>query len=208
MKRGLSRVMLVFALCVAAVLWASLPAFAKGPSQAILEGPGISSPIAVRDPGAPTIGPELAALVTDSGLFTGLACRTCDDRLRHRPTGELGLRYTVTYTMGSGSNEVVQYVFPYAAPDPVTYVPAGQRFYRGSTVGGWFIARPRLHRLLIDLGVPAEEASLPPVGVRDPIPDGASATRTLFPVTAALGIFVALVVALRRLRRRPTDVRA
>jgi hypothetical protein len=206
MNRGFSRVILVFALCVAPVLLASPPAFAKGPSQAILEGPGISSPIAMRDPGAPTIGPDLAALVTDSGLFTGLSCRTCEDRLRHRPTGELGPRYTATYTMGTGSNEVVQYLFPYAAPDPVTYVPAGQRFYGESTVGGWFIARPRLQRLLIDLGVPAEEASAPPVGVCDPMPGSGSATRALFIVTAALGTFAALAEVIRRLRRRPNDV--
>lgn len=161
----------VTAILVAAVvilLSASVPAEAKGPSRALIEGPGISSPITLPGPNETTIGPELAALIKDSGVFVELWCQTCDERLRHQPTEELGSKYTVTYTMTvtinnrTRSNPVVQYIFPNAAPDPVTYVPPGQRFWGTQrTVGGWFIARPRLRHLLVGLGVPLDASTRP-----------------------------------------------
>jgi hypothetical protein len=206
MKRSFARVVPVLALCVGWALWASPPAFAKGPSQAVLEGPGISSPIAVRDPGDPSIGPELASLIKDSGLFIAL-CQTCEARLRQRPTAELGQRYVVTYTMGTRSDEIVQYLFPYAVPTPVTYVPAGQWFARQSTVGGWFIASPRLRRLLMSLGGAAEEAAAPPVDVLEPTQGRTSATLLL--VTGAMVLSAALAVVLRkRSRKRAFDIGA
>ncbi len=205
--KRLTRLTLVFVVAAVMALGASFPAIAKGPSRAVIEGPGISSPIALPGPNEATIGPELAALVMDSGLFTGLWCRTCDGRLRHSPSEQLGPRYTITYAMtmtsdkGTRSNPLVQYVFPYAVPDPVTYVPPGQRFWMQATVGGWFIAGPKLRRLLIDLGVPSE-ASAHPARVAGSN-EGGMSMRTVVPVTVAVLILAALALVVRRMCRRP-----
>jgi hypothetical protein len=167
MNPALTRVTCVLAVGLGAVLLTPAAASAKGPSQAFLDGPGISSPIPVRDPNDATIGPDLAALVEQSGLFAQLSCSQCDGRMNHRPTGELGPRYRATYTVGatagvaSPSNQIIQYLFPYALPDPVTYMPAGQRFLTQKTVGGWFVASPRLRHLLNDLGVPLRDSAQP-----------------------------------------------
>lgn len=164
--RSLTRVGLFSAVVLVMAVAAGLPALAKGPSQAVIEGPGISSPVALREPGEATIGPELAAMVQKSGFFVGLWCRTCETRLDHRPPGALGRRYTVTYTMTittkerTRSSNVGQYVFPYATPRPVTYMPADQRFWAGTrTAGGWFIARSGLRRLFVDLGLTTNATS-------------------------------------------------
>jgi hypothetical protein len=204
--KRLIRLTFVFVVAAVVALGASLSAIAKGPSRAVIEGPGISSPIALPGPNEATIGPELAALVMDSGLFTGLWCRTCDGRLRHSPSEQLGPRYTITYAMtmtsgkGTRSNPVVQYVFPYAVPDPVTYVPAGQRFSMRATLGGWFIAGPKLRRLM-DLGVPTEASAHPARG--DGANEGGISMRTVLPITAAAVVLAALVLVTRRMRRRP-----
>jgi hypothetical protein len=69
--KRLMRLTFVFVVAAVVALGASLSAIAKGPSRAVIEGPGISSPISLPGPNEATIGPELAALVMDSGLFTG-----------------------------------------------------------------------------------------------------------------------------------------
>jgi hypothetical protein len=200
------------AVAVLIALAAGLPAFAKGPSQAVVDGPGLSTPIALSEPGDPTIGPELADMVQKSGFLVGLWCRTCDRRLDHRPPGALGPRYTVTYTMamdtaeGTRSSEVVQYVFPNAEPRPLTYMPAGQRFWgRTRTAGGWYVARSGLRRLFADLGVTNDATEVMP-GVEG---DEASRHRSgewegvLISISVA-AVAAALAVILAFGRRRPS----
>lgn len=156
-RRAGDRAIIFWAVVVLGVLAGEPAAFAKGPSQGVVEGPGILAPITLRGPGEPTIGPDLAAVAQKSGFFVGLWCRTCDSRLVHRPEQELGPRYTVTYTLRrpGGFSMILQYVFPYAVPRPVTYMPPDQRFWEGNvTVGGWYVARAGLRRTLIDLGIP------------------------------------------------------
>ena len=70
--KRLMRLTFVFVVAAVVALGASLSAIAKGPSRAVIEGPGIPSPISLPGPNEATIGPELAALVMDSGLFTEL----------------------------------------------------------------------------------------------------------------------------------------
>ncbi len=99
----------------------------------------------------------------DSRFFLGLCHGRCGSksRLARRPSEGLGPRYTLTYTMNLDvtPHEVVQYVFPYARPNPVTYMPARQTFLQHhETGGGWFIAPQRLERELITLGLPATAA--------------------------------------------------
>ncbi|MDP9330356.1 MAG: hypothetical protein M3P11_06955 [Actinomycetota bacterium] len=72
--------------------------------------------------------------------------------MSQQPSGDLGPRYTLTYAMGlettTPSNQVVQYVFPFAQPQPVTYMPGR----------GWYVAHPRLKGLLVGFGLPATVA--------------------------------------------------
>src|SRR5207302_4727012 len=115
------------------------PASAKGPSKLVVTGPGFASPVVLDT----VAGWEL---FQDAGGFAALDCGFCDGMGRHRPSQDLGPRYTVTYTMESSSNhqtrsnQVVQYLYPDASPAPVTHVPAGQRFWQMRTPGTWFTA--------------------------------------------------------------------
>ena len=133
----------------------SLPAaFAKGPSQGVIQGPGLA-PLPLRDPGAGTIGPELAAMVQYSG-FLGQLFGT-DEARKRRPDGPLGVRYTVTYTMDGppGTDATVkQFVFPFAAVGPVTHAPLGQPYWGSrATGGGWYIGGRKLSVLLDSFGI-------------------------------------------------------
>ena len=201
--RRLSGAALVLAASVVAL--GPAPTFAKGPSSAVIEGPGIDSSITLPEPGATTIGVDLARLIQDSGLFTE-SCRTCDDRLRQPPSGELGPRYVITYSMGTTggggtrSSGLVQYVYPMATPDPVTYLPADQPFLGGESAGGWYVARPRLARLLIRLGVP------PRVEFHRMMAAGGTSLMTALLIGASVVALAAAFVTLRRRRRVGTDI--
>jgi len=150
----LLRLLAAVAVTALVVVLGSAAAEAKGPSTATIEGPGIAAPIEVNRADSRMIGADLAMLVKDSKILSGLWCPRCDDRLRQPPTDRLGPRYTVTYTMAlegdlqASTDTVVQYVYPFAVPHPVVYIPAHQPFWNTDTVGGWFVARPRLRTLL------------------------------------------------------------
>jgi hypothetical protein len=196
---------------VALLIGAAIPAEAKGPSSASIAGPGIASPIRIGWEGGENRA--FAALIRDSGIFTGLWCRACEDRLRTPAAGELGPRYTVTYAMDlegvhGASGMVVQDVYPFAEPDPVTFVAPHQPFWGTSeTVGGWYLARPRLRRELVRLGVPddAVATSSPSGAVRDATatPVGASPLGSVVVIAIAVAaVLVGWLVVVRRTRRR------
>jgi len=132
------------------------PVLAKGPSQAVLEGPGLPFPISLRAPGKPTIGRALATMVQESGFFSSL--HGADAPWRHlRPDGELGPRYIVSYILRGGDDprSIVQYLYPYAKAGPITYMPPGQRTWtHDKTTGGWHRADASLKEMLIELGLP------------------------------------------------------
>ena len=147
-------------------------AFAKGPSQGVITGPGLARPISLTWSDGPTAGPDLSTVVDQSGFFIGMWGGT-RGRLAHRPAGTLGPCYTITYTMtlGSGhSDQVVQYVFPYAEPRPITYMPAHQKYWKTyETEGAWFVPPHEFggtlfRQTLIRLGLP-ENA---PSGIQSP----------------------------------------
>jgi hypothetical protein len=132
------------------------PALAKGPSQAVIEGPGLESPISLRPPGQPTIGPRLATMVEQSGFFFGLSSQR-SERKRIRFAGELGPRYTVTYTLNGPArpDAIKQHVYPYASQGPLTYMPRGQKYWNGEqTTGGWHEAPVALKEMLVKSGLP------------------------------------------------------
>jgi hypothetical protein len=167
MKRVLVQITVVLALCVASTLCFALPAIGKGPSQGIVTGPGLAGPIRLRDPSARTIGVDLARVVEQSGFFAGLAGGDRDRRAQP-PFGYLGPRYTITYMMGLSNRDpdtIVQYVYPFAEPVPITHMPENQKYWGSNeTVGAWYAARIGLTKTLIGLGVPAWGASLRSAG--------------------------------------------
>jgi hypothetical protein len=165
MKRGLALALSSVAIGVVGILWTSPPAVAKGPSQGIITGPGLSEPITLREPGAATIGPDLAKVLEQSRFSLS---GSDGGRLAHRPAGDLGPRYTITYDMTLSdrlSGTIVQYVYPYAEPLPITYMP-GRQTYWGTqeTVGAWYAARTGLRQTLIDVGLPASASPQPAAG--------------------------------------------
>ena len=115
---------------------------------------------------------------------------------------------TFTTNRGTHSDEVVQYIFPYAAPGPTTHVPAGQRYWMEKTVGGWFTARPGLRQLLIDIGIPPKHASAEATGATAPDQDRRSPLPAVLAVSAILALLAAIAATRARSRRRVADARA
>lgn len=145
---------LVFLAAVGLVLPAA--ALGKGPSAATMDGPGGGGGITFGgDEGS---GP-LGALTQQAGFFPAVFRQQPDPMLDSRPTGDLGPKFTITYTVPGPSNEVwmlKQDVYPYATPSPVTYMAPGQAvFETEGTRGGWFQAGPELKTTLVEAGLPA-----------------------------------------------------
>jgi hypothetical protein len=192
----------LLALAIAAcVLPAS--ALAKGPSGASIAGPGSGGGITFG--GDEASGP-LGALTEQAGFFPAAFGQEPSPMLAERPKGDLGRKFTITYTVPGPDNDVFtirQDVYPYAEPSPVTYTAPGQPIFDMRTPGGWFRADPTLKRTLVAAGLPSN----PPAS---PLTSGSSSD---FPTTyislvtvvllAALGGAAVLVI---RRRTRPAAV--
>jgi hypothetical protein len=186
--------------CIAAL---AVPAVAgaKGASEAKLEGEGLGGGIVFsHDSGnGATGGAALNRLAEASGFYPAVFGQEPNPMEPGRPSGDLGPRYTVTYTMPGPNNELDelrQDIYPYANGGPVTYVAPGQPFFtHDTTKGGWFRGYTDLKQLLVDAGLPAT----PPTGGGDSgfdISWPAVALGTL--VVALLGTALAVLF-----RRRP-----
>jgi hypothetical protein len=195
---------IVFSMFVAALAAVLIPttALAKGASEATIVGPGLSGPIELRAFGGSETSGQLADIAQSAGFFPQVFGQTPDPIALDRPDGPLGPRYTITYVMPGPNNqrsELVQDVYPYAEPAPVTYMQPGQRFWTTErTHGGWYVATwEPLKGQLVAAGLPT---TAPAVGGGDD--DG-------FPwvVTGGLAVlaalFGAIVLAALRMRRRP-----
>ena len=147
-------------LIAAALIALALPALAvaKGPASASISGPGLDRALAVTGDGeAP--GTALGTLASAGGFFPQMFGQSPDPTLAARPRGTLGVRYKVVYVV-PGPNDirsrVVQYIYPYATPVPLTYMKPGQRFWDGENAhGGWYRASAGLKRMLIRAGLPS-----------------------------------------------------
>src|SRR4051794_40584343 len=150
----------VFAVALVTVLAVAAPALAKGPTRATLSGPGLESAIAVTGEGEGGTGTPLGMLVDSGGYFAQVFGETPNRTSRRPPAGKRVVRYTVVYVLPGPNNvtsRLVQYVYPYAKPVPLTYMPTAQRFWDGRrTHGGWYRSTTRLTRLLVGLGLPAQ----------------------------------------------------
>jgi hypothetical protein len=171
------------------------PALGKGPTAATMDGPGGGGITFSGDEGS---GP-LGSLTQQSGWFAAVFQQTPDPMLAARPKGNLGPKYTVTYTVPGPNNDtftIRQEIYPYAKAGPVTYLAAGQPIFDMKTRGGWFQAGPDLKETLVAAGLPEAAAS----GSSD---DSSFPTTTVSLLVFAL-LFVGATAVLVRRRTHPS----
>lgn len=187
----------LLALTIAALVLPTA-ALGKGPSEAMVNGPGDGGGISFGGNGGTPGGDALGALAERSGLYPAVFAQQPDPMLQARPKGDLGPRYRITWTVPGPNNEVWklhQDVYPYATPAPVTYMEPGQAVYNQQTRGGWFQADAGLKNTLVDAGLPSA-------------PSGGSSGSSAFPTAALSLLTVFLLVAMAtalliRRRARP-----
>ena len=212
-----------FAVLAAAVA-ALVPdlAIAKGPVEATVEGPGLGTPIQFgdwsnwRDEDAMAPHQPIMQLAEATGFFpAAFGAMSFDDgdprtevqnpMLAGRPEGNLGPRFVIRYRVpGPGNDEfrVLQYLYPYAKPSPLTYMPAGQPLFHSSegTSGGWYAATntavPPLLTQLTDAGLPQ---SPPTVGAES----SEFPWTTVGALAVAAGLLCLAALAVILVRRAP-----
>jgi hypothetical protein len=189
----MKRLILLLALALLAM---PSQALGKGPTAATMEGPGGGGGITFS--GHEESGP-LGDLTQQSGWFPAAFAQEPNPMLAERPKGNLGPKYTVTYTVPTDMNRTVtirQEIYPYATSGPVTYMAPGQPLFDMPTRGGWFQAGPDLKATLVAAGLPETAAR-------------GSSEGTSFPTTTAVSLlaFALLLIGatalLLRRRARP-----
>ncbi|HKO75492.1 MAG TPA: hypothetical protein VJU01_09285 [Gaiellaceae bacterium] len=168
-------------LALVVLLALALPATAaaKGPSRAAIAGPGTTT---IRISGAEGSSTPFWRFVGATGWFEA-AWGSPSHLPQEQPQAELGPRFTITWRVPSSSN-LLQDVYPYAKPSPLTYMPPGQRLYGTPVKGGWYAGGARLEKVLLRIGVPA----VPPASATSaasPAPDGIAAAAALFALAGA-----------------------
>lgn len=192
----MKRAFLILALAALALPAAAL---GKGPSDAVISGPGGGGGGGdITFTGCCANDTPTMMLAEHAGFFPAVFTQTPDPMLDARPKGDLGPKYTITYTVPGPNNEtwtIKQDLYPYATSGPVTYLRPGQKIFEvpGGTRGGWFQATPQLKETLVAAGLPpsaptasAERSSVP--------------TLTLSAFIVLLFMCVAAFVVRRRLR--------
>jgi hypothetical protein len=189
----------LFLILSIAALALPAAALAKGPSVASIDGPGGGGGITFTGYGE-SAGQSLGDLTLLAGFFPAAFGQEPDPMLASRPKGELGPRYTITYTVPTGTgvaDKIRQELYPYSAQGPVTYMKPGQQVFGTAAPGGWFQADPRLKQLLVSAGLPATAPRATPTRARP--------TETSFPTglvaLVAVGLALALATVLLLSRR-------
>jgi hypothetical protein len=96
-------------------------------------------------------------LAMNAGFFQGAFGGDGTPALRARPARALGPRYTIRYAVPNGTespNSIRQALYPYAKHGAVTFMPAGQKIFDRTTVGGWYRGGAALKRVLVAHGLP------------------------------------------------------
>ena len=184
---------LILFLALAALALPSL-ALGKGPSAATMEGPGGGSITFSGDEASGSLG----QLTEQSGWFNAAFEMEGAQTPASRPKGDLGPKYTVTYTVPGPANDadtIVQDIYPYATPGPVTYMAPGQPLFGMKTPGGWFQAGPELKQTLVAAGLPETPISLSS--------DDASFPTTTVSLLVFAFLLVGATAVLLRRRARP-----
>jgi hypothetical protein len=152
-----TRLFLVLGILVTAAL---LPATALGKevNSVTITGPGLDSKITLPGGGEveSTAAGNLAML---SGFFPELFDTAPDPTLVRKPDGPLGPKFQATYEFPNPETgelaRIVQDVYPYAKPYPVTYIAAGRVVWTGEDAhGGWYLASADLKTALVKAGLP------------------------------------------------------
>jgi hypothetical protein len=177
-------------------------ASAKGPASASIDGPGTGGGINLSG-GGENVGTPLGDLTHYAGFFPAVLGQTPNPMTKDRPTGDLGPKYTVTYSVPMGEEDVQirQDLYPYANP-PVTYTKPGQKLYDGmETHGGWYTAGiPALRVRLIEAGL---LPSTPPAGGSSTGGSALVSTGMLLAIAAAMGLLLTGTAVFLRRRARP-----
>ena len=198
----MKRVLLVLAIAALALPAAAL---GKGPTAASIDGPGSGG--GIRFTGCCTPESPTMTLAEQAGFFPAVFAEVPDPMLDARPKGDLGPKYTITYTVPGPNNEtwkIQQDAYPYASPGPVTYMEPGQEVFEivGGTRGGWFQADARLKETLVSAGRPA----------RSPAPSSETSTGAtnllVLLITILLVTGAATAVGLRSIGRWPFPSRS
>ena len=185
-----------------AILALAFPATAaaKGPSGASIDGPGTGSGINLSGSLAP--GTELGDFTTWSGFFPAVFRQTPDPMLDQRPEGDLGPKYSVTYTVPGPNGEtwkIKQDLYPYVKRGPVTYMePRQEIFETEGTRGGWYLAEIALKDLLVKAGLPAT-----PPGTNSADDAAAVSARTVLLLSAMTALLLLAAALVLRRRARP-----
>ena len=201
LRRTLSAALIVGSF----VMVLATPALAKGPTRAVIEGPGLTAPIVIR-------GSDVGILFFRSGLgFALSSCLPQDHCRSHRPHGDLGPRFVATYVLAFPNaqghmvrSHVVQYLYPEAQPKPLTYIPPGQSYSGRRTVGGTFPLGSTLLKDVTGLDLGAAQPSAAPVAAPPPAPEP-SAGPMLLAGVAAVAVALIGVVAISWRRRHDAD---
>jgi hypothetical protein len=226
LRRLIAVITLATGISMTAAITAAMPALAKGPSQALITGPGLDHAIVVSGPGEPGQLGGLATLAGQTGLFAVLfgagGNMPAPARLGTPPPGaSLGPRYTVIYTVpgvtpqpGEQFGRIRQDLYPRAAGGPVIYTPPRQPGF-SQQVSGWFLGSPQLIRTLAQLGVPPRtmaqtaQRNSRPVPAHPAAAHSASARSLTWVIVAAAAIAAAALAgtALWLRRGKPASVR-
>ena len=177
-------------LLVLAVASLALPtaAFAKGPDEATITGPGLGKAITItglEEPGSP-----IMAFAEAAGFFPAVFSQEPNPMLPDRPKGDLGPKYTIEYNVPAGGEgppnfRIRQDLYPYAQPYAVTYMKEGQQIFDMTTRGGWW-TDASLKDQLVALGLPKTAAAA----------EDASASSAAFFSTSRLGVLVLVLLGL------------
>jgi len=182
----------MFRLSIAFVLAALVVpavAAAKGPSEGSISGPGFSKTVKVMNDGSG--GSPGGDLTQASGFFPAAFGQSPDPMLDGKPTGELGPRYTIIWTVPTGGPtfQIRQQAYPYARGGAVSYMKPGQPIFDMTTRGGWYRG-PELKQTLVGLGLAVRA------------PSGSDGMNwTLVALLAALGAVAAAAIVLWRRQR-------
>ena len=153
------RRLLLLAAALTALLLMPAVANAKGPSAATIAGPGLAHVLTINGYGEGGDSSPLGILVSEAGFFAQVFEQTPVATTRSRPTGRLGQRYDVTYTVPgpNGDSTLRQALYPYAVNGPASYMTPSQKFWDSqSTPGGWYRGTAALKAMLVQAGLPAK----------------------------------------------------
>jgi hypothetical protein len=207
------RILVLVTLAAVALLVLPATAQAKGASKATLGGGGLPGPVTIGGNGESGSGDLLARLAEQTGAYAAMYEDGGQQLDAARPSGDLGARYLVTYTIPSpagGEDAVRQELYPFAVAGPVSFTAAGQHFMDNmQTKGGWYHTPASLTETLAALGVrkqgnsaAANEAAIP--AAAPPVTPADSSDGSFIPLLLGAGLVALLLggVGLLFFRRR------